>query len=479
MAAIVELRDAGEARRFLLQGLWRQQVVPPRPDRVRAIFEWCLEIAASGFPLPPVGFVADVGHFIEDPPSSLRRSGVGARGDWPAVLTRSYEDFVLGKLDSDWSFERAAAAIRGFSGRDRCRGLAYVIRQVRDRAGLGGIELPPAILRGLLQQPAEVLLAEGYESLSQSGAMPLLVTQYEDLIRGFRRLGDLMAPEDVRALEQRTALADMGQYVAHRQLLQTWALLESRLPTQPVRPTSGRREVPTRVIEANQYPVGGYASIANRGSLESLLHSQLAYMEPESPDLFDFKFVRNELFYYSRDENQFFRRRRTIVFLLDSTLALTRYKDRELPVQRIVFVLAVIVTLIRKLTDWWSTVALRFEIVILNRESESTLEHERELLSLVLQDEVARNLGGIHLSSSVAEVERLLTSWANACPWQGLRISSEAYETLSGSESILYLDVSRALPRLFDSEGRELQPAADEPVACWVAAVEQILGQWI
>ena len=57
--------------------------------------------------------------------------------------------------------------------------------------------------------------------------------------------------------------------------------------------------MPTRVLDEDQYPVGGYTSISTRGSIESLLHSQLAYMEPESPDLFDMKFVRDELFYYS------------------------------------------------------------------------------------------------------------------------------------------------------------------------------------
>ena len=90
-----------------------------------------------------------------------------------------------------------------------------------------------------------------------------------------------------------------------------------------VKPLAGRREVPTRVLDEDTYPVGGFTSLSTKGTVESLLQSQLAYMEREPelrPDLFDVKYVRDELYYYSRDENQFLRRRRTFVFCLVSLL---------------------------------------------------------------------------------------------------------------------------------------------------------------
>ena len=40
-------------------------------------------------------------------------------------------------------------------------------------------------------------------------------------------------------------------------------------------------EVPTRILDEDIYPVGGFTSLSNRGSIESLLHSQLAYMETD------------------------------------------------------------------------------------------------------------------------------------------------------------------------------------------------------
>src|SRR5205807_9017417 len=137
--------------------------------------------------------------------------------------------------------------------------------------------------------------------------------------------------------------------------------LEAALPRQRVRPLARRMEVPTRILDEDTYPVGGFTSISTRGSPESLLHSQLAYMETdERPDLFDVKFLRDELLYYARDENQFLRRRRSFVFALFPDLLHTRVKDPTLPYQRGVLLLALIVVVIRRLSDWLSTDALVF-----------------------------------------------------------------------------------------------------------------------
>ena len=146
-----------------------------------------------------------------------------------------------------------------------------------------------------------------------------------------------------------------------------------------MKPLVGRKEVPTRVHDEDQYPVGGYTSLSNRGSIESLLHSQLAYMEDESPDLFDMKFVRDELFYYSRDENQFLRRRRAFVFVLFPDLLAARFKDPELPHQRIVMLQSAILALVRRLTEWLSTDAIRFEVLFVQDGEKKPLAEEATL----------------------------------------------------------------------------------------------------
>src|SRR5262249_22986644 len=84
---------------------------------------------------------------------------------------------------------------------------------------------------------------------------------------------------------------------------------------------------------------------------ESLLHSQLAFMEDagERPDLFDVKYLRDELLFYSRDENQFLRRRRTFALVLYPDLVHARFKDAALPYQRVVLLLALLVVTVRTL----------------------------------------------------------------------------------------------------------------------------------
>ena len=152
-------------------------------------------------------------------------------------------------------------------------------------------------------------------------------------------------------LEQKTALAPFGQRVALRQVLQASALLEDKLPHQPLRRAARRFDVPTQIYDEDMYPVGGFSSLSTRGSVESLLHSQLAFMERgERPDLFDIKFLRDELLYYSRDENQFLRRRRTFVFALFPNLVQARVKDACLPWQGIIVLLGLLIATIRRLT---------------------------------------------------------------------------------------------------------------------------------
>src|SRR5207248_3124562 len=148
-----ELRDLDAARRFVVEGLWLQRAARPTAATVRPALEWAMEVASGGHPLPPVGFVADVGDIALGAGEEHRPNDPLHVPGWPPTLARTYEDHVLGKLYADWTFERACDALRDpmkYQGKDRVKGLAYVLNQIRDRAGTGGVLLPPAVIRGLL-----------------------------------------------------------------------------------------------------------------------------------------------------------------------------------------------------------------------------------------------------------------------------------------------------------------------------------------
>jgi hypothetical protein len=392
---VYELRDPAEARRYLVQGLWLQRAVAPHAETVALALAWMQELATGGEPLPPVGLVADIGHLALG--LDTRAQAVAGRDaldvpGWTGRLARTYEDHVLGKLDADWTFARASDAVSRYQGRDRVRGLAFLVEQFRKRAALGGAHVNPTLIKGLLDRPAGEVLAEGWDELERLGLSPVLTALYDEVIAAVRNLAEVLGREDVFELEHRTALAAFGERIALRQVLQAADDFEAALARQWPRPPARRHDVPTHVLDEDTYPVGGFSSIATRGSIESLLHSQLAYMEQnqtERPDLFDIKFLRDELLYYARDENQFLRQRRTYVIALHPDLARTRVKDAGLPQQRLIRLLALLVAAVRKLTEWLSTDALCFEFLFLQSGAGDPLAPEQALLEMILREPIA------------------------------------------------------------------------------------------
>jgi hypothetical protein len=474
---ITILRDPELAQRYLLQGLWLQRAVAPSAATVKPALEWALEIAGGGQPLPPIGFVADLGHaaFGADREVRAPRDLTTIPG-LPPGLARTYEDHVLGKVYADWTFERASDALRRYQGRERVRGLAYVVKQMRERAGFGGVELSPGIVRTLADSPAEELLRRCWDELSLHGPMPLLIQLYEGLIAAARRTAEVLAPEDVIALEQRTALADMGQYVAHRQVLQMASRLEMSLPRHKVRPLAGRREVPTRVLDEDTYPVGGFASLSTRGSIESLLQSQLAFMEQDrrlQPDLFDVKYLRDELYYYSRDENQFLRRRRTFLFVLYPDLVNARFKDAELPAQRIVLLLALLLCAVWKLAEWLGDDALLFEFLLIRDGDARPLAHEANLLQMLFREQIEN--GAVKVEHFAGPVEKYAAQKARRSLCHYLAISTGELDLHTDEAVVMRLQVDGPRPLLDAGRSLAATDEPEDPFNSWTEVLERLL----
>jgi hypothetical protein len=398
---MLEIRDPERARDFLLGGLWLARVASPTPETTAAALQSLLALASEGHAIPPLGFMADLGLLAigtRDAPAPL------AAHELPLVdpgLLRRYEDYCLGKLYADLSFERGCDAIVRYDAADRARGLAYIAERMLVRTGFAGVLLNPAAIRSLQQQPAVDVPQQAWEALAAAGPSALVLEQYESLIDCWKNTGDLLAPADILELERGTALAEFGQRLALRHVVRAAELLAETLPRQRPRASSQRRQTATHLLAEDAYPVGGFSSISTRGSIESLLHSQLVFLERgERPDLFDVKYVRDELLYYSRDENQFLRRRTALLIVLDSDLVACRTKDPSLPYQRIVFVLGLAVSLANTLRDWLSDESLEVHFLPLAEAGQSPLEDEQALLELLLADQIE------HGSVRVASISR-------------------------------------------------------------------------
>jgi hypothetical protein len=478
--ATYTIRDLNEARRFVLQSLWWQRVMPPTAGTVRAVLQWARELASGGEPLPPLGVVADLGHLALGVEGDRRKRAANpADGLLPINLLRAYEDVVVGRLDADGAFGRAADALRRYRGRDRARGLAFFFDQFQNRCQAPGVEFSPAVLAGLSEARPEDVLDQGWASLERDGPLPLLVELYEGLVRAVRCSTEFVGPEDLFELEHGTALADMGERVARRQVLRALALLEATLGPNRVRPRPQRAQVPTHVLDEDTYPVGGFSSLTTRGSVESLLHSQLAYMEKhERPDLFDVKYLREELLYYARDENQLLRRRCTFVFVLQPDLIGTRFKDAELPYQRGVVLLALLVLAVRKLTQWLSADAMQFKIVFVTKGKEDALAAERQVLRTLLPEGVTNGTVEL-LCEDAARVGPRCAEWARRSLCHCLSIAEGLPPVPDADVVTMRLRVNGPAPALGDAGSEPVVREAETPLESWGLALQGLLQQWV
>ncbi|MFK7768150.1 MAG: hypothetical protein AB8B55_13080 [Mariniblastus sp.] len=388
---IYDLRDPDDAKQYLLQGLLLSAAAPITKESLHQTLLCAMEIVSDGSPLPCVGLVGDVG-MVALGLSSSETNLENLQGiERDPTIIRQYEDYVLGKFYADMSFERASDAISSYEGRDQRRGVAYIVNQIRERSNLGGAVLSLAAVKSLVEIPPDELLAAAIESVQENGWSESLMAEFKEMIFSIRNTGELLGSEDVFELEHGTALAEFGQRVALRQVLRTAAEMEQRLPKQRPSVPARKYSVATNIMEEDFYPIGGFTSISNRGTMESLLRSELAYLDDsgERPDLFDIKYVRDELLYYARDDNQFLRRRLSFLFLLDASLVTARFKDADMPLQRIVLMLAFLVTAIRKLLDWLSNEAIEFELLFVESIGVKQLTDEQTLLETLFREEIA------------------------------------------------------------------------------------------
>lgn len=475
---VYEIRDPNLARQHVLQGLHLSRSGPLNVARVEAALALAVEIISEGAPLPPLGFLADLAHVASGSLRSADLASLEALEGIDAATIGRYEDFVLGKLYADLSFESASDAVQRYSGRDRFRALAFLVNQVRVRCRFGGAMISPGVIKGLQKAGADQTIEDAWQCIHETQWSQDLLEDLSDLIKAVRNTGQLLGGEDVFELESGTALADFGQRVALRQVLRTAEALRLDLPRHKPTPRPKRYSVATNIMEEDHYPIGGFTSISNKGTVESLLRSELAYIDDDMrPDLFDIKFARDELLYYSRDENQFLRRRLTYTFVLYPDLTSARLKDQSLPYQRIVLLLAFIYTTVKQLIEWMTADAIKFEVLFVTRGTPSPLVEERDLLETLLGDEIKSDIVTIADADADAITERC-RSGALASLSQTLSISVETVAKSDDLSLASRLLINRAEPTLFDHDDSEIASELTS-IEAWKEQLSALLSRWI
>jgi hypothetical protein len=266
-----------------------------------------------------------------------------------------------------------------------------------------GISLSPGVARRVVHLPVDELCGSGLAALTDEHIAAMLADGYQALISGARRLGTLISEAEVFLMENLDALGELTQRIAIEQMIEAADALSAALPRR-LKPRSRRERerIPTPLAAEDNYPTGGFSSLSTSGSLENLVISELIYMEELDPDsaahidLFDLRYAEGELLYYTRDESVFVRGQRVITFALMADLQAVRFKDPDLPWQRLVMALGLVIACVRRLAEWLSREGLLFRVIfVAEGATGEPLAAERGLCALALREFVARNLAEV------------------------------------------------------------------------------------
>ncbi len=390
---------------WVTAGLLLQRGAEPTLELLTLTRPWIeatLEILAL---LPPIGVVADLGRLLTRAPFDIARSKPVADPELRAAID-AYEEHVLGRLAADFRLETARDALVRLDESLRPAAVAVFVEQVLARIHQVGhgdeLDSPgPAAIRRIIHRHGLDLLELGAEVLDDQEHAQLrheLATAYTRLAAAARQCGALIGDVELYTLENHAALRSPSLRLAMAQIAEAAQLIERSLPVRVRRSEASRGRTPTKVEDESAYPIGGYASISTIGGIESLVSSELIYMNPPEDraaghiDLFDVRWAAGELLKYTRDESVHTRERRTVCFALAASLDGARVKDPGVPFQRLVVGFGGIVAGVRKLCAWLDEAELHLHLLLVARETEDgrprtqPLREEAALARLLLRE---------------------------------------------------------------------------------------------
>ena len=352
------IQDRTEA--LLCASLCLQRGVKGVP--IAGIRPWILAACVEVTVLPPPSVIADVARVLLDEVDDVYRAASTGYAELDRALN-AYAEHVLGRLLTDRHIRGVRDAIAGLPARTRPTAVVVALEMMLGRLDLGAPSPTHGPLRRLIRRADAELHTWGRDALDDSTVRSALVIAYRDLADKVRRQPTLLIEADSVTLENLDALGGSAQRLALHQIAEVATELKHRLPRR-IRSRKRLGVVNTNIQDESSYPVGGYASIGTQGGLESLVSTELIYMESERSrvDLFDVRWATNELLKYTRDESVFTRISRRIVMVFDQDLVQARIQDPGSEYQRIVLALGAIVAGVQRLIEWLDRVELQIEL---------------------------------------------------------------------------------------------------------------------
>lgn len=280
----------------------------PGIDTWQLSLEVAVAVAREQPYVPPLGWLADATCLLApSDPQTLPDDSAGRL--LPDGLRRAYEDLFYERMIGDenvrWAFRSAAS----YPPPERIRATAYLLQTLQQKLAYAGPSLSPSGLRRLIRAARPEDAVNWSTTQARATVMHQLVTSYHSLVNSLRSSGRLVGRRVIDELHAGIASASFAQRLLISRAVRRSQQLVEQLDRQSLAAKQNRsRPSPAADItmqDSSQLTSGGYQSIGTRGRIESMLHSELAYMSADTdqrPDLFDVRFIRGETLYFERDD---------------------------------------------------------------------------------------------------------------------------------------------------------------------------------
>jgi hypothetical protein len=479
-----ELRDADEVASWLAGGLALRRIArdPAAPgDDVTAgaddalVADAILACANELPALPPPGAIADIALLLAGARPVIRATNPDDDALRAALI--ACDDDVLVRLAATPRFDDVLAAFAHAAAGDRPAAVALVVGAVCERARFTGDSVSPAALRralARLRDERAVARSAPVGPLAQR-----LADAYHRLARGARQCRALVDDREVFAVDHLAVLRDLGGRLTAAHIGAAAAAIAQRLPRRlpPRRDLRGLRE--TQLADDTLYPAGGFASItpggATTGNIENLVVSELVYMEDgELIDVFALRYVEGELLHYTRDDSVLRRHRHLIGIALGADLAAARVKDRDLPWQRLILALGLVVAAIRWLVEQLGDQALTVHLAFPPR----VLAEERQIVALLLEGEIARGTVEI-VEQPWRDTLDLAARAAGTAIADVVVVSAGELPEIPRGLRVLHVGIAGAAPVVRElAPRRGVDQPSGEPWLAWCDGAEDLL-RWL
>ncbi|MEK7483187.1 MAG: hypothetical protein AABZ60_02520, partial [Planctomycetota bacterium] len=283
---------------------------------------WTKRLSGLGFGHLPICIIADLGQLlllgskypfqslVEFEPTPVEKK-----------IRLKYQGVFLSQIWQNQDFQRVSELIQFSSTKEELivRTLEILLGEVRDLFQ-APLLINPVDLR-LQQRGVHFYLAEELQRVQEWIKEDLFfLHQLDSFLNLFPIQNELFQAEDLYELEHYDVFDKSHIRVLGRQIKK----IQRLIPSWDARVFKKREseEIETEHTDEGYYPTGGLSELTTKGSLENLVFSELVYIEEDEPfDLFDIRYLEQELLYYMRDSGQLRRKRRCLNIILEQNSA--------------------------------------------------------------------------------------------------------------------------------------------------------------